>query len=98
VLVLTMHDDDPALIGALRAGARGYLRLGADRIEFIPAVLAVAAGASVYNETPHAGSPTSSSERNTTARRPSSRSSPTASGRCSNSPPWDATTTLSPAR
>ncbi|MGK5685506.1 response regulator [Actinoplanes sp. URMC 104] len=48
VLVLTMHDENKTLIEALRAGARGYLLKGADRTEIIRAVLAVAAGESVY--------------------------------------------------
>lgn len=48
VLVLTMHDDNQALLSALRAGARGYLLKGADRTEIIRAVLAVAAGEAVY--------------------------------------------------
>lgn len=48
VLVLTMHDENQALIGALRAGARGYLLKGADRTEITRAILAVAAGESVY--------------------------------------------------
>jgi DNA-binding NarL/FixJ family response regulator len=50
VLVLTMHEDDEALFGALRAGAKGYLLKGADRTEIIRAVLAVAAGNAVYGE------------------------------------------------
>jgi DNA-binding NarL/FixJ family response regulator len=50
VLVLTMHDDNQAVIGALRAGARGYLLKGADRTQIIRAILAVAAGESVYGE------------------------------------------------
>lgn len=50
VLVLTMHEDDEALIGALRAGARGYLLKGADRTEIVRAVLAVASGSAVYGE------------------------------------------------
>ncbi|MDX3611320.1 response regulator transcription factor [Streptomyces europaeiscabiei] len=50
VLVLTMHEDDEALIGALRAGARGYLLKGADRTEIARAVLAVASGNAVYGE------------------------------------------------
>jgi DNA-binding NarL/FixJ family response regulator len=48
VLVLTMHEDNQALLGALRAGARGYLLKGADRTEIIRAVLAVASGDAVY--------------------------------------------------
>jgi DNA-binding NarL/FixJ family response regulator len=49
VLALTMHEDDEALFGALRAGARGYLLKGADREEIVRAVLAVAAGDAVYS-------------------------------------------------
>ena len=48
VLVLTMHDDDEMLFGALRAGAQGYLLKGADKAEILRAVLAVAAGEAVY--------------------------------------------------
>ncbi len=48
VLVLTMHEDDVSLFGALRAGARGYLLKGADREEIVRAVLAVAGGDAVY--------------------------------------------------
>jgi DNA-binding NarL/FixJ family response regulator len=48
VLMLTMHEDNQALVRALRAGARGYLLKGADRTEIIRAVLAVASGDTVY--------------------------------------------------
>jgi DNA-binding NarL/FixJ family response regulator len=48
VLVLTMHADDDAMLGALDAGARGYLLKGADRDEITRAVLTVAAGGTVY--------------------------------------------------
>ncbi|GAA0927844.1 response regulator transcription factor [Virgisporangium ochraceum] len=48
VVMLTMHDDDEALFGALRAGARGYLLKGASRTEIVRAVLAVASGEAVY--------------------------------------------------
>lgn len=48
VLVLTMHEDDEAVFGALRAGASGYLLKGADKAEILRAVLAVAAGEAVY--------------------------------------------------
>ena len=48
VLVLTMHEDDASLFGALQAGARGYLLKGADREEIVRAVLAVAGGDAVY--------------------------------------------------
>jgi DNA-binding NarL/FixJ family response regulator len=48
ILVLTMHEDDASLFGALRAGARGYLLKGADREEIVRAVLTVADGDAVY--------------------------------------------------
>jgi DNA-binding NarL/FixJ family response regulator len=48
ILVLTMHEDDASLFGALQAGARGYLLKGADRQEILRAVLAVAGGDAVY--------------------------------------------------
>jgi DNA-binding NarL/FixJ family response regulator len=48
VLVLTMHEDDEALFGAIRAGARGYLRKGADGWDIVRAVLSVARGDAVY--------------------------------------------------
>jgi DNA-binding NarL/FixJ family response regulator len=48
VLVLTMHEDDASLFGALQAGARGYLLKGAGREEIVRAVLAVAGGDAVY--------------------------------------------------
>jgi DNA-binding NarL/FixJ family response regulator len=41
VLVLTMHEDDEALFGAMRAGARGYLLKGADSADIVRAVLTV---------------------------------------------------------
>ena len=44
VVVLTMADDDAAVFDALRAGARGYLLKGADRLELGRAIRAVAAG------------------------------------------------------
>ncbi|MCX5358799.1 response regulator transcription factor [Streptomyces sp. NBC_00124] len=47
VLVLTMHEDDQALFGALRAGARGYLLKDADATEIVRAVFTVAAGDAV---------------------------------------------------
>ena len=48
VVVLTMHADDDSVLAALRAGARGYLLKGADTVEVVGAVLAVAAGHAVY--------------------------------------------------
>lgn len=49
VLVLTMNAEDDAVVGALKAGASGYLLKGADRDEIIRAVLTVAAGGTVYD-------------------------------------------------
>ena len=49
VLVLTMNAEDDAVIGALRAGARGYLLKGAERDEIVRAVLTVAAGGTIYD-------------------------------------------------
>jgi len=49
VIALTMHEDDAQMLGALRAGARGYLVKGAEREEIVLAVLAVAAGESVFS-------------------------------------------------
>jgi DNA-binding NarL/FixJ family response regulator len=48
VLVLTMADDDAAVFDALRAGARGYLLKGADRLELGRAIRAVAAGEAIF--------------------------------------------------
>jgi len=44
VLVLTMLDDDTALLAALRAGANGYLLKGADHADVERALIAVANG------------------------------------------------------
>ena len=48
VLVLTMSDDDETVFEAVRAGARGYLLKGAQRVELIRAVRAVAAGEAIF--------------------------------------------------
>ncbi len=44
VCVLTMFDDDVSLIGAMRAGAHGYLLKGAEQEEIARAVRSIAAG------------------------------------------------------
>ncbi|MGW6005286.1 response regulator [Oerskovia enterophila] len=44
VLVLTTHADDASILGALRAGARGYLTKDAGRAEVANAIRAVALG------------------------------------------------------
>ena len=48
VLVLTMADNDAAVFDALRAGARGYLLKGADRVELARAIRAVASGEAIF--------------------------------------------------
>lgn len=48
VVVLTMYDDDDAVFGAMRAGARGYLLKGASQEEIDRALRAVAAGEAIF--------------------------------------------------
>ncbi len=48
VLVLTMHDDDESVYGAMRAGARGYLLKGADGGELVSTIRTLAAGGTVF--------------------------------------------------
>ena len=49
VVVLTTYSDDESIIGALRAGALGYLTTDATRAEIGRAVLAAAAGQAVLD-------------------------------------------------
>ena len=44
VLVLTFSEDDASVLAAMRAGALGYLRKGADPDQVVSAVRATAAG------------------------------------------------------
>ena len=55
VLVLTMFDED-ALVGALRAGARGYLLKRAEQAEIERAIRAVAAGDAIFSSEVAGGS------------------------------------------
>lgn len=48
ILVLTTFADDESILGALRAGARGYLTKDAGRAELAAAVRAVARGQSTF--------------------------------------------------
>jgi DNA-binding NarL/FixJ family response regulator len=50
VLVVTMVDDDDAVIAALRAGACGYVLKGAGQEELLAAVRAAASGAAVFGQ------------------------------------------------
>lgn len=49
VMMLTLHDDDDALYGALRAGARGYLLKGSTHEQMAAALRALAAGQAVFD-------------------------------------------------
>jgi DNA-binding NarL/FixJ family response regulator len=48
VLVLTMHDDDESVYGAMRAGARGYLLKGADASELVATIRTLATGGTAF--------------------------------------------------
>jgi DNA-binding NarL/FixJ family response regulator len=48
VLVLTMHDDDESVYGAMRAGARGYLLKGADAGELVTTIRTLASGGTAF--------------------------------------------------
>lgn len=48
ILVVTMSDDDDAVVAAMRAGARGYVVKGAGRADLLNAVATVAAGGGVF--------------------------------------------------
>lgn len=48
VLVLTMHEDDENVLAAMLAGARGYLAKGADQVQILRAITAVAAGEVIF--------------------------------------------------
>ena len=48
VLVVTMREDESAILAAMRAGARGYLLKGADQEEILRAITSVARGEAVF--------------------------------------------------
>lgn len=48
VVVLTMLEDDDSVIAAMRAGARGYVVKGADELEMLRVVRAVAGGEALF--------------------------------------------------
>jgi DNA-binding NarL/FixJ family response regulator len=48
VLVLTMYDDIDLVLGAIRAGARGYLLKGAPQADVVRSITAVARGDAVF--------------------------------------------------
>jgi DNA-binding NarL/FixJ family response regulator len=49
VVVVTMHEDDPSLVAAMAAGARGYVSKGAGRTELAHAIATCAAGGVVFS-------------------------------------------------
>ncbi|MFC4453443.1 response regulator transcription factor [Deinococcus sonorensis] len=49
ILVLTMFDNDESVFMAMRAGARGYIVKGADQMELLRAVEAVASGEALFS-------------------------------------------------
>jgi DNA-binding NarL/FixJ family response regulator len=51
VLVMTMSDDDEAVVAAMRAGARGYVVKGSGRADLLQALRTVAAGGAVFSPT-----------------------------------------------
>ncbi len=50
VIVLTVHDDDDIVLGAVRGGAQGYVLKNATRDELIAAVRHVATGGQSFDE------------------------------------------------
>jgi DNA-binding NarL/FixJ family response regulator len=54
VLVLTFSEEDASVLAAMRAGALGYLRKGADPDQVVSAVRATAAGHAVFGPGPPA--------------------------------------------
>jgi DNA-binding NarL/FixJ family response regulator len=50
VLMLSMYSDEAAAVGAMRAGARGYLLKGAGHAEVASALRAVVAGQAIFGE------------------------------------------------
>jgi DNA-binding NarL/FixJ family response regulator len=46
--MLTMYDDDASILGAVRAGALGYVQKGADAEDLLRAIAAVAAGEAIF--------------------------------------------------
>lgn len=49
ILILTMYDDDESVFSAMKAGARGYLLIGAGREETIRAIKAVSKGEAIFS-------------------------------------------------
>lgn len=48
VIMITMLEDDDSLFAAMRAGARGYVLKGADKVEMLKSIRAVANGEAIF--------------------------------------------------
>jgi DNA-binding NarL/FixJ family response regulator len=48
VIVVTMLEDDDSVFAAMRAGARGYVLKGADKVEIVSVIRAVARGEALF--------------------------------------------------
>jgi DNA-binding NarL/FixJ family response regulator len=48
VIIVTMFEDDDSVFSAMRAGARGYVLKGADQIEMLRVIRAVARGEALF--------------------------------------------------
>ena len=48
IIILTMLEDDNSLFSALRAGARGYVLKGADKVEMVRSIRSVASGEALF--------------------------------------------------
>jgi len=49
ILVITMYENDDLVFSAMQTGARGYLLKGADQVEIIRAIQAVASGEAIFS-------------------------------------------------
>ncbi len=49
ILMLTMFEDDKSIFAAMRAGAHGYVLKGADGVQTLRAIRAVASGESIFS-------------------------------------------------
>lgn len=48
VLVVSMYEDDDSVFAAMRAGARGYVLKGANQVELLRAIRAIANGEAIF--------------------------------------------------
>lgn len=48
IIIVTMLEDDDSLFSAMKAGARGYVLKGADKVEMLKSIRAVAGGEALF--------------------------------------------------